>query len=198
MCVKTIDRCLICDCFFNDPEVPRSYEMIGWGGTLVCGDCYGFTPNGIIEIAIGAINEVSIRGVCFDKENWHTHSYISLRRDQVFQARKFKVGDFVKVTSQEDTHAKGWDNSWEFQMNAAVGKIGIITNINCLDISVKVDHFIFDYPWWVLKKVDNAQVASVVKNDCPRCQSSMNKQTSYDFSGRPFDVMKCRACGHCE
>jgi Zn ribbon nucleic-acid-binding protein len=174
-------------------------------GNFICEYCDRFFPVFILQLANGAIEEYDLGGTIYTEENWHEHPQVVSRRDAVFQTRKFKVGDFVKVTSEEEDHAKGWNNTWVLPMNATVGFSYKILDINnAFDKGIYLEtqnnpHLCFEYPWWVLKKVDGVQaVSTVANNNCPRCQSSMNKQTSSDWSGRPFEVRKCRACGYCE
>ena len=202
MCVKSDDRCFICDCFFDDPEVALTRSM-RYMSNFVCEFCCKFLPAEIIQLANKAIEECTDNGIIYTEKNWHEHILIVSRRDAVFQTRKFKVGDLVKVTSKEDGNTKGWDNSWASTMDATVG-----LPYEILDLSSVFDSGIilytskrhkggFAYPWWVLKKVNNVQTA-VTNNNCPRCCSAMTKQMSSDFSGRPFEVMKCQTCGYCK
>jgi hypothetical protein len=202
MCVKSDDRCFICDCFFDDPEVALTRSM-RYMSNFVCEFCCKFLPAEIIQLANEAIEECTDNGIIYTEKNWHEHILIVSRRDAVFQTRKFKIGDLVKVTSKEFDQAKGWMNAWPLQMNATVGSSYKILDLNnafglgvMLD-TVKIFSCCYDYPWWVLKKVNNVQTA-VTNNNCPRCCSAMTKQMSSDFSGRPFEVMKCQTCGYCK
>lgn len=72
-----------------------------------------------------------------------------------------KVGDRVRVTRTAESHEGGWENSWEPDMDLAVGQIGVVTYIGSRlkhdiglmfsDISRVTDAYSF--PEFVLEKV---------------------------------------------
>lgn len=41
---------------------------------------------------------------------------------------KFKVGDKVKVVRKVESFANGWENTWEVEMDEAIGKVGEISD----------------------------------------------------------------------
>lgn len=73
---------------------------------------------------------------------------------------KFKVGDKVRITRKSRSGARGWSNSWMFEMNSSVGRTGIVTNIG-LHHDVEVRMYTpgreydtdYGYPDFVLKLV---------------------------------------------
>jgi hypothetical protein len=70
-----------------------------------------------------------------------------------------KVGDRVKLLRKAKSHEKGWDNSWEEEMDLRVGHTGRISSIGCVGISVEFwdDYPAYSYPFYVLKKVRKAR-----------------------------------------
>ncbi len=69
---------------------------------------------------------------------------------------KLKLGDKLKVLCTAETRERGWQNSWEPEMTASVGKLGTIMYLNPNDsagISLSidgVDQRNFGFPYFVL------------------------------------------------
>lgn len=82
---------------------------------------------------------------------------------------KFKVGDQVRVLRKAKSHARGWENSWVSNMDAAVGKIGRVTSLSGAlhDVTVRVPGTGGDegwgYPDFVLKLVPKPARKRAVK-----------------------------------
>jgi len=77
-------------------------------------------------------------------------------------AHEFKVGDKVKVLRKAKTHELGWGDSWEREMDEAVGNIGTVKYIserlkyNVVVSGPKVPHF--GYPSFVLELVTEKSI----------------------------------------
>lgn len=70
---------------------------------------------------------------------------------------EFKKGDRVRILRKAQAGARGWQNSWVPEMNAAVGKIGRVTFVDPdrkHDVEVDVRGIIgYGYPDFVLELV---------------------------------------------
>lgn len=65
-----------------------------------------------------------------------------------------KAGDKVIISQSSPSNENGWSNSWESEMDAAIGKVGTIksTSMGTGGISVHVEeiHSTYRYPFYVL------------------------------------------------
>jgi hypothetical protein len=67
---------------------------------------------------------------------------------QILAELNLQVGDTVKITHKVPDHNLGWTNSWTYSMDVAVGKTGVITNINGDNgVSVKIEENSLDYEY---------------------------------------------------
>lgn len=92
-------------------------------------------------------------------------SYYLEKQDRWINENCVKVGDTVRVTGSAEDGENGWPNTWAVEMTHAVGKTGRIERISNCGIAVNIFGIplVFDYPYFVLEKVDSEQQGSKPK-----------------------------------
>ena len=81
------------------------------------------------------------------------------RQAEWVKANNLKVGDKVRIVRKARGKEGGWDNYWTSSMNDAVGEVGcVIKALGASGIGVETDSCSFDYPYFVLKKVESKYI----------------------------------------
>ena len=78
------------------------------------------------------------------------------------------VGDTVKVMRSCVTYEMGWQNTWEWEMDNAVGMIGIVKSVAHDGIEVKFDDIdeAWNYPFFVLQVIGKSEPKKTYHDLC--------------------------------
>jgi hypothetical protein len=98
------------------------------------------------------------------------------------------IGSRVRVSRASDNYERGWNNSWEPVMNANVGLVGKITEINGfwgirIEFSGETVWDQYNYPWFVLEPVSEPTVGDKPAEEIP------DGGTKHDTNKARYDLI---------
>jgi hypothetical protein len=105
----------------------------------------------------------------------------------------FKVGDYVKVVSKAETHESGWLNSWEKEMDRAIGKVFRISS--CGETSgFYLSGTGCSFPWFVLQKATRDEIEQMMMEEAEEKgfvigATVENERDAYSIKGKIKQIL---------